>query len=261
MKVEKFSIEVSANKILGRIHQLLEEGTPVPLKREWVINGFSNLWIKRHSERINFEGGFDYLFKQGLILNEQDGILLNPRLVVKEKEGIKLNGSFNKIFISHATADKEYVREIIRALKEIGISNNEIYCSSFEGYGVPADGDILEWIKEGLSSDVLVLFILSNTYFTRPICLCEMGATWVQAKKYIPILIPPLEYNQIQGVIPLSKKAYKINESTMLNSVKKTIEEYFNLEPIDYNIWDDFVKEYCSNIDTLIKRDLEESQR
>ena len=55
-----------------------------------------------------------------------------------------------------------------------------------------------------------------------------MGATWVLAKEHIPMIIPPLDYSDIKGVIPLSQ-GLKINETMKLNSLKDKIENDFSL--------------------------------
>ncbi|MGD6796620.1 toll/interleukin-1 receptor domain-containing protein [Metabacillus indicus] len=166
--------------------------------------------------------------------------------------------SLNKVFISHSSNDEKFVKLIIKFLKEIGINSKNIYCSSLEGYGVPADGDILEWMKSGLTGDVLVLYVLSENFYNSPYCMCEMGATWVQTKTYIPILIPPFDYKNIQGVIPSSKKAYKINDNYGISSIKTTIEEKFGLTPINLNIWLDFIKEYELEIGQLIDNSIKD---
>lgn len=75
---KKYSAEVSSTKILERIMRLLEEGTPTPLDKDWIINGFANRWNKRHTDVIDFESGFDYLIKNKLISIKDGDILLNP---------------------------------------------------------------------------------------------------------------------------------------------------------------------------------------
>ncbi|WP_243555996.1 toll/interleukin-1 receptor domain-containing protein [Priestia megaterium] len=247
--VNKYNYDVSANKILNRIKSLLANGTPSPLQKEWIVNGFGGLkWNVNETNVIDFDKGLDYLAKEQIVFLKAEGIILN----YKEKEGKNLNDQPRKIFISHSSQDIEYVKLIIKFLKEIGITANRIHCSSLEPYGVPADGDIFEWMKAGLTSDVQVIYILSDNFYSSPYCMCEMGATWVQAKSYIPIIIPPFNFDDIKGVIPLSKKAYKINDNTGLTGIKRTLEKNFNLEPIDVNIWMSFLEDYKLAVEKLI---------
>ena len=55
-----------------------------------------------------------------------------------------------KIFISHASKDKDLVGELIDLLENIGLDSHQIFCSSFEGYGIPLGEDFLEIIKKEL---------------------------------------------------------------------------------------------------------------
>lgn len=132
-----------------------------------------------------------------------------------------------KIFISHSSKDRDVVKEIIFLLNQIGVPKDRqsIFCSSFEGYAVPLGKDFLDHIKNEFDENILVLFILSEDFFSSAICLCEMGAAWVKAKDHIPILIPPFDYTDIQGAIKTTINGFKINEKQKLNSFKNTIQE------------------------------------
>lgn len=143
-----------------------------------------------------------------------------------------------KVFISHASKDSEYVEEMIEVLESIGLDSNQIFCTSFEGYGIELGDNFLDSIKDELSSDSLVIFILSKNFYESPVCLCEMGATWVLAKEHIPVLIPPLDYSDVKGVIPLSQ-GFKINEPLKLNLFKEKIEKTFLIEnTVSMSTWE-----------------------
>jgi len=143
-----------------------------------------------------------------------------------------------KVFISHASKDSEVVEEMIELLESIGLDSNQIFCTSFEGYGIELGEDFLYSIKGELSSDSLVIFILSKSFYESPVCLCEMGATWVLAKEHIPVLIPPLDYSNVKGVIPLSQ-GFKINEPLKLNLFKEKIEKTFQIKnTVSMSTWE-----------------------
>lgn len=38
--IEKYTVEVSAGKIVERIKYLVRQGVPSSLRKEWVVNGF-----------------------------------------------------------------------------------------------------------------------------------------------------------------------------------------------------------------------------
>lgn len=83
----------------------------------------------------------------------------------------------SKVFISHSSKDSIVVEEIIDLLEAMGLNSAQIFCSSFEGYGIDLGENFLDVIKEVLSSDCMVLFIISENFYNSPVCLCEMGAT------------------------------------------------------------------------------------
>lgn len=145
---------------------------------------------------------------------------------VPESIGNELAQKISRVFISHASKDSEIVEEMIEVLESIGLDSNQIFCTSFEGYGIELGENSLDSIKGELSSDSLVIFILSKNFYESPVCLCEMGATWVLAKEHIPVLVPPLDYSDLKGVIPLSQ-GFKINEPLKLNLFKEKIEKSF----------------------------------
>jgi len=67
--------------------------------------------------------------------------------------------------------------------------------------------------------------------------LCEMGATWIKTSEHIPILIPPFDFENIKGVIPLTQ-GFKINDSLKLNLFKEKLEKVFDINPIDFTSWE-----------------------
>lgn len=156
----------------------------------------------------------------------------------------------SKIFISHAIKDKAIVEEIIELLESIGVNTEKIFCSSFEGYGIPLGDNFLDRIKQELSSDVLVLFVLTESFYESKICLCEMGAAWALSKQHIPIVVPPLKYKDIQGVIPLTQGLI-INDAAKLNSFKERIEQLFNLgSRLNFSTWERKRDRFIRDIET-----------
>ncbi|ORU92386.1 MAG: hypothetical protein A6F72_04770 [Cycloclasticus sp. symbiont of Poecilosclerida sp. N] len=110
----------------------------------------------------------------------------------------KLENPISKVFISHASKDVEVVEKMIEILESIGLDSNQIFCTSFEGYGIELGENFLDSIKGELSSDCLVIFILSKSFYESAVCLCEMGAAWVLVKEHILVLIPPLDFSDVK---------------------------------------------------------------
>ncbi|TON15932.1 hypothetical protein CGH62_27000, partial [Vibrio parahaemolyticus] len=118
------------------------------------------------------------------------------------------------------------VEEIIELLEAIGVESNQIFCTSFEGYGIELGENFLDAIKNELSSDSMVLFVLSENFYASPVCMCEMGAAWVLSKEHIPLVVPPLSYSDIKGVLPLTQ-GMVLTDTMKLNSFKEKIEKTF----------------------------------
>lgn len=158
-----------------------------------------------------------------------------------------------KIFISHSSKDVSFVEHVIDLLEIMGIKSKSIFCTSFEGYGVALGESFLERIKKEINEDVIMIFILSNNYYESVFSICEMGAAWVKTDHHIPILIPPFNYEEMQGVIP-SAHGMKINEPQKYNSLKKIIEDLFELEPIDSSVWERKRNSKIELIDQLLSK-------
>jgi len=138
------------------------------------------------------------------------------------------NTMLEKIFISHSSQDASIVEEVIDLLEDMGVKAEQIFCSSFQGYSIKLGEDFLQRIKDELNSNVLVLFMLTPNFYKSPVCLCEMGAAWVKTSKHIPVIIPPIEYKDIEGVIPLTQ-GFKIDEPLKWNLLKEQVEEWFGI--------------------------------
>ncbi len=148
-----------------------------------------------------------------------------PDLDEVESESLAIS----RLFISHSSKDLEYVEILVDLLESLGLSGDRIFCTSLEGYGIGLGEDFLDTIRDELRADTLVVFLLSKNFFDSPVCLCEMGATWVQTKEHIPILIPPFGFADVKGVIPTTQ-GFKINEPMKLNLLKEKIESTFGFK-------------------------------
>jgi len=167
----------------------------------------------------------------------------------QEKQSINMK---KKIFISHSSKDMEIVEKLIDTLEAVGVRSELIFCSSFEGYGVPLGDNFLETIKKELNSNILVLFVLSENFYSSVISLCEMGATWVKTNEHVPILIPPFEYKDIKGVFPTTHGMI-INEKAKLNSLKEKVETFMELPITNFNAWERKRNKILNEINKIIE--------
>jgi hypothetical protein len=150
----------------------------------------------------------------------------------------EMKATCSKLFISHSEGDKLIVGEIIDLLEGIGLNPAQIFCSSIDGYGIPLGENFLEVLKKEISKNVLVLFILSHNFYKSPICLCEMGASWVLTKEHIPIIIPPFTFDDIKGVLPKFIQGLPVNDPLKLNLLHEKIATTFCLGEQPMSVWE-----------------------
>jgi len=160
--------------------------------------------------------------------------------------------NMSKLFISHSSQDDSKIKPFIDLIEDIGVPHSQIFYSSHPAYGVGLGENIFTRLKTELEGNVFALFMLSENFYKSPVCLCEMGAVWVKSSKQIPILIPPFDYNSIQGVFPNSL-GFKLDDKKQLNNFKSELESYFNLTPINFTRWEEKREEYLMKINELLK--------
>ncbi|WP_419238680.1 toll/interleukin-1 receptor domain-containing protein [Photobacterium leiognathi subsp. mandapamensis] len=165
---------------------------------------------------------------------------------------LETEATINKVFISHASKDAEVVEEIIELLEAIGVESNQIFCTSFEGYGIELGENFLDAIKNELSSDSMVLFVLSENFYASPVCMCEMGAAWVLSKEHIPLVVPPLTYSDVKGVLPLTQGMI-LTDAMKLNSFKEKIEKTFNISnKLSFSTWERKRDRVCNRLGKVL---------
>lgn len=145
-----------------------------------------------------------------------------------------------KIFISHASLDSPIGERFLEALIELGIKKENVFYSSSYHTGVKLGKNFHEEVKKALNSSEIVVFLLTPNFYKSEFCLNEMGAVWYSNKKFIPILLNGLTFNDMKGFIDSHYIAFKPNKEetfkllTYLNdyiekpNIEKGIKEIFN---------------------------------
>lgn len=161
-----------------------------------------------------------------------------------------------KIFISHSSQDKEYVTCLVDFLEDIGLTQEQLFCSSVPGYGIPLDEDIYDYLKRQFQEHNLhVILVLSNNYYQSVACMNEMGAAWVLQNKYTVILLPGFEFKEIQGAINPRQIGLKLDSDLTevkekLGQLKEVLSQEFGLSHIPDVRWE---RKRDSFIDTITK--------
>lgn len=227
--------------------------------------------------RPDFEGltqGLDN-YGLGVLIDHQIDYLGDIRLLQarlqKELEAIRSTKPIEssvrqkKIFISHATKDKDYVGVIVNLLESLGFREDEIICSSIPPYCIPLDNKVYDWlVNEFQKSDLHVIFALSKTYYNRAACLNEMGAAWAMKQKWTAVLLPGFDFSDIDGCIDRTQVSIKLDDTDKdtlrfrLEELKNNLIEEFGLRHVDGFLWEKKRNEFLDAIaDTIEKRSSE----
>jgi hypothetical protein len=187
-------------------------------------------------------------------------------------EGGLVQGDLNntrkscKIFISHASKDKDYVVKLVELLEDIGVGEGGMFCSSVNGYGIPMDENIYDYLREQFREyNLHVIYVLSDNYYRSVACLNEMGAAWVLMQKYSSILLPKFKYENINGAVDPRRIALKLDdeEGTLnqrLGEFMDGIVEEFELQTPSRSKWDRIRNKFKSEIKEIADKKATESK-
>lgn len=162
-----------------------------------------------------------------------------------------------KLFISHSSADIKYVQLLVHLLEDIGLSENEVFCSSVPGYGVQLRADIYDYLREQFNNyELHILFVLSDNYYKSIACLNEMGASWVLRNKHDVILLPEFDFKEIKGAINPNQIGIKLDAEPdelnhRLNELKDSLIEEFVLNRISGTKWERYRSEFVNQLNTV----------
>ena len=134
----------------------------------------------------------------------------------------------HKLFISHSSKDKEIVSEFCDRILRlgIGISSDDIFCTSIEDMNIKNGEDIREHIKDNILSADFSILLISENYKKSEICLNEMGAIWANDNNVRYYLLPNTTFNQI-GWLCDTKQAEKLNDHVALDKLYNELTNYY----------------------------------
>lgn len=248
------------------------------------LDGFLNKfegWRSYMSELLKTQFGVDDQFvydwdsNVGTYISKREPIL--PQLKKKVNKGISLLNSFlqrldlhfhdngyvekvlkqanmaktPKIFISHKTEDKPFVKELVRMLEFIvGTDQDKLFCSSIAGYDIKPGREILEELRRQFNDyEIYLIIVHSPRYYESPICLNEMGAAWVLGTKFCSFLTDDCKFSMLKGAIDGKYISIKVNDNfdtvtSKLNYLKDELLQIFSVENFNQNRWETIRNEF-----------------
>lgn len=133
--------------------------------------------------------------------------------------------------MSHASADAELVDAFVDRLLRNGcnLSSDDIFYTSGEDTGIASGEDLIATVRSQVDDATLVVAIITPTYQTRPICIAELGAAWSRAGRLMPLLLPGLERENLEGVLAgMTMRA--LDDSATLDELHDRVSEAAGVE-------------------------------
>ncbi|ESZ66611.1 hypothetical protein X728_02635 [Mesorhizobium sp. L103C120A0] len=156
------------------------------------------------------------------------------------------------MFVSHATVDAVLVRAFVDFLVDgIGVPTEEIFCSSLPDFGIPTGQNSVEYMRSQIDGSLIVIMLMSPSYMARAFCQAEMGAAWVKAKEVFPIVVPPANFADVDGVM-LGKQAIKVDDDIRYNELREKLAELVGFKPVKATRWDQKRKQFFGALPEML---------
>ena len=215
--------------------------------------------ITKKDSGFNFRKEFEHEMNEGLSVLESisESLALGLDGECKSLEAGKTGPKPPLVFISHAELDKEFANEIVTLFEFIGVKGKEkLLCTSVDGYRIPVGCDIVEYLREVFNNyDLFVIILHTHNYYTRPVCLNEMGAAWALKTKYYSVLAPDFDFIQMTGVVNNKDVAIKIGAEdceARVNQLKNALVDFFSLPQPDEDRWPHYRGKFIENCSKYI---------
>jgi len=157
-----------------------------------------------------------------------------------------------KVFISHTKKDENLVEEFVDLLHVgVGVRPDDIFCSSLPGMDIPTGMDFVSYIKSKVQNPDFVLLIITPEFLKSQFCNNEVGASWALALPIRPLLVPPLEFSDVGGVLTGTQIA-KLNDKEKLSDLRDEISEKLNLTPYKTSHWERKRDKFLAKLEELL---------
>jgi hypothetical protein len=130
-----------------------------------------------------------------------------------------------KVFISHAVADKALVDALVDLLQTgCNLTTRQIFASSIQGVGIEKGARFEQYIQKQLRDAALVIEVLTPSFLASQFCLCELGGQWALGIPSYPLVVPPLAFGDLKAVL-VGREAGKIDNPDDLAGLRDVIDK------------------------------------
>ncbi len=163
--------------------------------------------------------------------------------------------SKKRIFISHASKDKELINEFVDSmiLLGMGIESKVIAYTSREDTGVLLGESIPQFIQDNIACADIVLLMISDNYKKSEVCLNEMGAAWALNKYIVQILLPNTSFDKLGWLCSL-EKAMEIDNAESMDGLCEIFSDRLDIgiKPSTWNRNKSAFISYCKSLSTSL---------
>lgn len=162
--------------------------------------------------------------------------------------------SNSKLFVSHATNDRPLVKAFVGLLETgIGVPARDIFCSSLKGQGIKPGVEFKASIREDLGDATCVIALITPNFYNSALCMCELGGVWLQAKSFIPIIVPPLAFSDLKAVL-IGLQALKIADKVDLDVLRDETAERLSITALPTPRWNEHRDDFLRSLPGILKQ-------
>jgi hypothetical protein len=136
-----------------------------------------------------------------------------------------------RLFISHASDDKELARRVVALFRAaLNLPAPAIRCTSVDGHRLEGGADTDETVRKEIESAEAFVGILSDRSMRSKYVLIELGARWVLNKHLLPLLAPETPATVVGG--PLAgKNALQADSEAQLHQMVREVGRVLGINP------------------------------
>ena len=173
--------------------------------------------------------------------------LREDSLRIEQSTSLKI--SRKRIFISHSSKDKQYVTKFINQILclGIGVSPDDIFCTSIEDLGIKNGEDIRNHIHDNIRSAEYSFLMISDNYKASEICINEMGSVWAYDANVRLYMLPGATVDKI-GWLCDARQAQNLSDAVALDQLYKEMRLHFGIVPDNFEHWSRIREEFVKSV-------------
>lgn len=160
------------------------------------------------------------------------------------------NDSNIKIFVSHASKDKELAKKLQRLLRDsLGIDKSRIRCTSIAGSRLPVGAETPQQLAKDIINAQVFIGLITEHSVQSDYVLFELGAAWIVdhiKNKHItiPLLGNGVSYEILPGLFK-QKNAVKVDDLSQVQQLLEEVADFTGIKLLDPSNYQDELNDFC----------------